>query len=154
MAIWQYKLYALPNEEVDSYFLGQNKIEAEDFDNIEWWKYRGPVKNLQETFPYLIEQKSWCEDIRQFGNLDSDCIELCLDGKYTELSFRFDLRILNTKFLNDTISYAKEENLIFATLDYQLFYPLIEILLERINSSNEIKLLKNFSDSPKKNDKS
>lgn len=40
MAIWQYQLFLVPEEEMTSYFGDEESITLSDFDEIEWWKYR------------------------------------------------------------------------------------------------------------------
>ena len=58
MAIWQYKIYALPAEEYNTFFAGKQQINEDAFDEIKWWKYRKP-KKIGERFPYLPLTKSW-----------------------------------------------------------------------------------------------
>ena len=66
MAIWQYKIYLLPEEEYNSFFVGKHQIEENAFDETKWWKYRN-IDEIKVEFPYLPRTKSWSENIAQYG---------------------------------------------------------------------------------------
>ncbi len=94
MAIWQYKLFILPKEEVISYFENQRTIGEDDFNEIEWWKYRQlTADNFNSLVAQLPQNISWSRDIILFGNTDSNCVELLYENNIAvEVSGRIDLR--------------------------------------------------------------
>lgn len=113
MAIWQYKGFILPKELVDSFFEREAKISENDFDNINWWgNYKIGKQNFIVAFGHLIhEEKSWSDEIIQFGNLSSTCIEVIYENnEMVEVSFRIDLRKSFTSFLIMLESFLKEND--------------------------------------------
>ena len=144
MAIWQYKIYALPAEEYNTFFAGKQQINEDAFDEIKWWKYRKP-KKIGERFPYLPLTKSWSSDITLFGSHNSDCVKLLQEDDYYEISIQFDLRELNGKFIEDVLAWVAEENFIILEYTYKFILPTKEHLLKSIADSHEVKWLNKLS---------
>lgn len=84
MAIWQLAIRLK---------CGKKKAESLDF------------RRFAELFP---EEKSWCSGARQFGSIESTCLEL-FAGE--EPSLRLDLRSLTREQLNGIVAFATENGL-------------------------------------------
>ena len=70
MAIWQYNIYFLPEEEINSYFPDRPNISEDAFNEIDWWRYR---QIDSESFAIIEDllplKKSLSDHILQFGDL-------------------------------------------------------------------------------------
>ena len=84
MAVWQFVIQLK---------CGKKKAKSLDF------------RHFAELFP---EEKSWHSGTRQFGSLDSTCLEL-FAGE--ELSLRLDLRSLTREQLEGIVAFAAENGL-------------------------------------------
>ena len=84
MAIWQLAIRLK---------CGKKKAESLDF------------RRFAELFP---EEKSWCSGARQFGSIESTCLEL-FAGEEPRL--RLDLRSLTREQLNGIVAFATENGL-------------------------------------------
>ena len=91
MAIWQVSVFLVKKEKKNN-SLG-----------IELWN---EIDKLNETFP---EEKSWCDSIKQFGKLDSTCMEI--DTEDEEILLRIDLRNITKEQLEIIIQFAKSNDL-------------------------------------------
>ena len=91
MAIWQVSVFLVKKEKKNN-SLG-----------IELWN---EIDKLNETFP---EEKSWCDSIKQFGKLDSTCMEI--DTEDEEILLRVDLRNITKEQLEIIIQFAKSNDL-------------------------------------------
>lgn len=57
MAIWQYQLFIIPKEEINSYFENSEYIDKGALDEINWWKFRAFEKVAFENFRKVLKQK-------------------------------------------------------------------------------------------------
>ena len=125
MAIWQYSIHLVPNEEVAS----RDAVE-----DVDWWKYRQLDKNGVEVFaPLLPKTKSWCKEIIQFGDLESNCIEFMEeDNRIVSVQARFDLRIDYRPFISLLVAYADENNCCFIDSECNVIPASYEPLLDAV----------------------
>lgn len=100
MAIWQFSFYIVPNckncnkDEMFSWIGKQVKVDTNVF-----------FKGLFD------EKKSWCKDIKLFGNEESTCIEFFIEhGNIEEISCRLDLRTLSRNELEKILEYINSIN--------------------------------------------
>lgn len=91
MAIWQVSVFLVKKEKKNNSM------------GIELWNV---LDKLNETFP---EEKSWCDSIRQFGKLDSTCMEIDIED--AEILLRIDLRNITKEQLEIIIQFAKSNDL-------------------------------------------
>ena len=92
------------------------------------------LKELNKIFP---EEKSWCEDIKQYGTLDSTCMEMlvCNDRIEDGILCRVDLRNIRKYQLQKICEFAEMNEL---RIEYNnVFYEAtIDNLIEIIRKSD------------------
>ena len=107
-------------------------------------RYSDPVFlcSLHELKKILPEEKSWCEDIKQYGNIDSTCMEMliCNDEIEEGIKFRVDLRNIQKYQLQKICEFAKMNDF---HIEYnKVFYePNIDNLVKIIRESDAYKFL-------------
>jgi hypothetical protein len=137
MAIWQYKLFAIPEEEYESYFKNNNFILIEGFDNIEWWKYREYESIDFSSFNALSLCESWTKEIIMLGNIDSDCVEVLMDkNKVQEISIRVDLKKDYGGMVNSICKFGNDNNLCFLNVKLKVLFPERQIINQDIIDNN------------------
>ena len=125
MAIWQCTLFLVPL-----------KKEINCFDN-------DFEKSLEKIKSILPEKKSWCKDIKQYGNLDSSCLEICTNGDVIDdISLRIDLRNITPNDLKLICEFAKTNNLLFES-NNKLFDSNLQNLISILKSSTANRFLTN-----------
>ena len=91
MAIWQISFYAVE----------RNKT-IQDEDICYWEKEPANARSIV----FLTQCESWSNDIIQYGNDQSTCIELFLEEqRVVEIEIRLDLRSITYLILNDVLNY-------------------------------------------------
>ena len=125
MAIWQTVFYL---------YCTYGKIRMDDINSIE---------KLSSRFP---EKTSWSKNIRQFGDLDSTCIEFCYDNIETsneieEISVRLDLRSLTEEQVKSICSFACDNNLL-ARSNEDVLEPTVDGLKKIIKQSDACRFIK------------
>ena len=133
MAIWQYKLYFLPEEEVRSYFPNGGALSENAFSEVQWWKYRQLyLSNFTDVKAVLPLKKSWSDDIMLFGELDSNCSEVFTEsGIAVEASARIDLRGDYRDMITLICQFSQNNKLIL--LDYKWhILPPENIITEKV----------------------
>lgn len=122
MAIWQYKIFIVPQEEINSYFEKDEYISESAFNEIKWWKFR--QLNIQDfiTLKYLLPiNKSWTDDIVLFGDESSNCVEVLIEeDKIIEVSARIDLRDNYKEVLRALCEFAQRNNCVFLRYDLKI----------------------------------
>lgn len=63
------------------------------------------LKSIESVFP---EEKSWCKTIKQYGELDSTCLEI--DTEDGSISVRIDLRSITKEELQILCDFIKENH--------------------------------------------
>ncbi|MBQ8732154.1 MAG: hypothetical protein IJY82_04930 [Oscillospiraceae bacterium] len=71
------------------------------------------LRSLCELAEALPEEKSWSSSIRQYGDLDSTCVEIFTkDGlKIDTISFRLDCQNISLEQIKVICNFAKANNL-------------------------------------------
>ena len=136
MAIWQYQIFVLPKEEIDSYFSNLLFINEEALNEVNWWKYRQLTTEYFENFKSILPlKKSWSDDIVLFGDENSNCIELLTNkGKIVEIMVRIDLRFDYTQFLDMLCEFAQEYNCILLNYSFKILSPVKNLVNKDIES--------------------
>jgi hypothetical protein len=125
MALWQYQLFLVPEEEVASYFKNDVSISQNAFNEIGWWRYR----QLGIASFYFFEEilpvnESWSKDIILFGNESSNCIELLINRNLiTEVCVRIDLRVDYKQLLHLLCEFSNKNNCILLNSDLKMIRP-------------------------------
>lgn len=123
MAIWQVAFHYVKN--------GDNI----DFKSSE---FISSLKKIEEFFP---ESKSWCKTIRQYGELDSTCIEIDIDD-CDEISIRIDLRSISKEQLQVLINFAVDNGFLIKYNEV-LYEPTISALTTILYKSDANKFMTN-----------
>ncbi len=98
MAIWQVDCLIIPEERSTAY-------DPNDEDTLFSWAHLAFTEAMIDQIRAILpEEKSWTEEIKQFGNLDETCIKLIYtDDQLVEIGCRIDLRNLKKEIVNDLI---------------------------------------------------
>ncbi len=123
MAIWQVALHYIKNGNHIDYSASA---------------FISSSKNLEEFFP---ETKSWCKTIRQYGELDSTCIEIDIDNG-DEISIRIDLRNISKNQLQVLLNFAIHNDL-FIKYNDALYDPCMDTFITIFRESEANKFIKN-----------
>lgn len=91
MAIWQVALYLTSKKHID--------ISNPAFES-----------SLKKLEMFFTETKSWCKNIKQYGELDSTCIEIDIDS-CDDISVRIDLRSISKNQLTAILDFALDNDL-------------------------------------------
>lgn len=91
MAIWQVSIVLIKTEKSFS-----------GMENNQW-------NSLDELIAYFPEEKSWCSSTRQFGKLDSTCLEIDLETE--EILLRIDLKSITRDQLETIIRFTDSNEL-------------------------------------------
>lgn len=157
MAIWQYTLVLIPNDnfakKLSVFHSQENTIYRKD--TVLFWKDTTIELNSLTT---KIDNYFICEKIvgqnsiywkdRTNDHEDNDCSIYFSDSQIEELTIRIDLRkIENTKHFTDLIiEISSKYNLIAMNLKSELFEPTQKLIYNDILNSNAIKFLSNPHD--------
>lgn len=140
MAIWQYKLFAVPSEEFRSYFNETDIISIEAFDHIEWWRYLTYKSINFNSLRDLPLSESWSKDIILLGDVNSNCVEILIDGeKLIEVSLRIDLRTKYKVMIESVCAFAEDNGLLFLNENLKRIFPFPEIISRDIDNHGAFK---------------
>lgn len=125
MAIWQVHLYLInPN--------GKIHLSSNTFIDS--------LKKFEKEFP---EEKSWCESIKQYGSLDSTCMEIYFDeNSADEISLRIDVRSI-TEYQLQVIIKFNESNGFIIRHDDMFYDSSINNLVAIIKGSKAVRFIMN-----------
>lgn len=94
MAVWQVPIFLVKEEDVLN-------CSEKQF-----------LKSLDMIKEILKEEKSWSESIKQFGSIDSTCLEIFYDDvEEDEIGLRIDLRNIGKMHLQTIITFANDNKL-------------------------------------------
>lgn len=98
------------------------------------------VQKLAEVFP---EEKSWCAFIKQYGNIDSTCIEISLKDSVVEnISLRLGLLNLSRQDLHSLCEFAIANNM-YIKYRNTLYPPQVDSFKKIVIQSEAHKFLSN-----------
>jgi len=133
MALWQYVFSLIPqNQKNDkSFFDNEGNFDPGLF----WIERKEKVEIFDEVEIVIPLSKSWCENIIQFGDLESNCMEIYTgDHGYIEsASFRIDFRTDYMNIVKRIIRICKSREILILDelfniipFDIDEFYRIIE----------------------------
>lgn len=104
MAIWQFDCMIVP----------KNSKKKDCINNDEYISWNG-IDIQEDSFKflslYLPLEKSWSNDIKQYGNKDSTCIEIYMsENEIDEIRSRFDLRNISMSLLENIVTFINMIN--------------------------------------------
>jgi len=131
MAIWQFQCNIV---------LYRDSIAGLKYDEIISWKGASlSVQNLE----FFACEKSWSENIIQYGRAEETCIEFIYDiGMLEEINCRLDLRNLTKQQLNSLVKYVKEIGGTFF-VEGKIYPAKAEIMIEVMKKSKAYQYCKN-----------
>lgn len=115
MAIWQYDIFIIPNNEKD---LIKKKTTSDKklilFDDSVFWKDKKISIEEFESIKLMLKQgKSWSKNLIVYGELEGSCLEIFLNNQSVcSVSIRLDFRTEYIKFLEAVIDICKKHDLI------------------------------------------
>lgn len=137
MAIWQFKVEIIPDA-----VAGQRELIPDDeWEEALWWLNSPPPDELLEELACLLpSHKSWSDDLSQWGDQQSDLVEVWREGEKVEsISARIDTRALNTGFVKALLEIANKWNCRLAYARYRKVLP-----RDYINLVNALLASQNF----------
>ncbi len=121
MAIWQVAL---------------DLVKKDDHIDFASPTFISSLKKIDEFFPAT---KSWCKTIKQYGKLDSTCLEIDTDDN-DAISLRVDLRSISKEQLQILCNFAKENDL-FVKYNDTLYESCVDTFLNIFRESRANKFL-------------
>lgn len=117
MAIWQFRGNIIP------------AVKEKNSENIISWTGLPPPP----FFDCYPQQKSWSQNIIQFGEIDKNCFEyIYYNGELSEIIFRIDLREPYKEILLKVVNYTKKIDAAFSfegsvfSADYKIMKKVIQ----------------------------
>ncbi|WP_421829162.1 hypothetical protein [Larkinella sp.] len=134
MAIWQYQLFVIPGEEINSYFGDNLFIDNNALNEINWWKYRQlTINNFNIFKSFLPLKQSWSSDIILFGDESSNCIELLMDNNIiVEISIRIDVRNNYKEFVLALCDFSQKYGCVLLNDTLKILSPIAELIEQDI----------------------
>ncbi|AQY51472.1 hypothetical protein PWEIH_14841 [Listeria weihenstephanensis FSL R9-0317] len=136
MAIWQFEMFILPEEQVHSGYNDRSEISWEGKSITE--SSKGKLEDI------LIRTKSWSDEIEQYGSSDGTCMEIFHDGNQVmDIHARLNLRNLTKTELLGIIDFIKENKAaILSDNGEAIPLHLVDIMAE-IKKSRAYKFVRN-----------
>ena len=122
MAIWQVPIFLVRNENTGKHL------------DTNLWEF------LDELMHFFPTEKSWCHSIRQYGKLDSTCIEINTEDD--EIRLRIDLRNITKEQLETIIHFAVSNELKILRKN-EAMEPTISNFFSIIKESNAYRFINN-----------
>lgn len=124
MAVWQFYCNIISQAKTNNTL---------DYDEMKSWK---DVPQPKYNIHFLQLEKSWSQDIVQYGNIDETCIEFIYDeDKLEEIRCRLDLRSLTKYTLSQLVGYVQKIEACFL-VENNIYPPQIEIVINVMMQSN------------------
>jgi hypothetical protein len=135
MAVWQYNIFIVPEEEVKSFFGDKSYISFEDLNGVNFWKYQKIDTEDFNVFEEVLPRKrSWSNDIVLFGDESSNCLEILInENKIEEITARIDLRCDYEFFLKFLCDFSLKNDFVFLDNSLKVLYPDYNIMNKEIN---------------------
>lgn len=122
MAIWQVPIFLVRNENTGKHL------------DTNLWEF------LDELMHFFPKEKSWCHSIRQYGKLDSTCIEI--NTEEDKIRLRIDLRNITKEQLETIIHFAVSNELKILHKN-EAMEPTISNFFSIIKESNAYRFINN-----------
>jgi hypothetical protein len=117
VAVWQFTVALLPQSWLDAGGAIENLFGTEGFDpSASWAGYH--VDALEASLSAVLPQgKSWHAELRLWGHVETDDIQLWSTGEMIEsLQVRFDLRRPNISLFREVVRVAHKRALAIVSL--------------------------------------
>jgi hypothetical protein len=150
MAIWQYRLILLPEDELGGMFpILPKSILREIAEDRVWWSGRQPQAGFEAQIDAILPpMESWSQSMRMWGQLHgNDAYVIYQDedlAKVVEISFRIDARDISPELVHELCALARRLGCVFLTHKYEILLPSETDVLNAIGSSTA----KSFVDDP------
>lgn len=133
MAIWQVNCYIIPNKNA---ILFSN---TEDERILCWGKQNQNIEKID----FIKKEKSWSNEISQYGKDSETCIEFLYENDILqEINCRLDVRSLSKKVLQSILDYTEKiDGLIL--YENKIYSPNIVEIIELIKKSRANKFCEN-----------
>lgn len=133
MAVWQVPIILLPLDdfyvEDDEYIFKENFIISS--------------VSIEELRRVLKKRKSWCDNIKQYGDLESTNIEFYYENqKLISITLRIDVTNIKLEVIKSIIKFCVINNLRFCFNDV-IYAPTLENIKTIINNSPAYKFISN-----------
>lgn len=154
MAIWQYKLHLLPKQNLQKIFGSIPDSLREDIaEEPLWWKDVILPEAIEISLDALLSPAiSWSDEIRMWGDEDSNHASICYDNahKIEWIEFRVDARKKdNVYFIDQIYEFSKKYDCILMTFDHRIISNK-KTILEDFNNSTACLFLTNPTEALKK----
>ena len=101
MAVWQFVFWIIPQN--------RKNVDLQVEESLSWKSEKIGIDICDYLSGIFKEEKSWSEQIRQFGKEEKTCVRLrFVKDKIAEINCRLDLRILSKDELNKILSFISE----------------------------------------------
>jgi hypothetical protein len=150
MAIWQFRLILLPEDELgELYPILPKSIPEEIAEDRVWWSSRQPQTGFEAQIDAILPpMESWSQSMRMWGQHDgNDAYVIYADedlAKVEQISFRIDARNISPDLVHEICTLAKRMGCVFVTHKYEILLPSETDVLNAIESSTA----KSFVDDP------
>ena len=144
MAIWQYDIEVVPLKKLQEKNISvPSRITKGQYENTFWWYNIFEPVNLGNDLNRILPRSiSWCDEIRQWGNEDSTCIQLISENnKLVEFIIRLDLRYLSDDLLQSLLQVIFKYNYVLLINDLKFINPEFEDLVAEIVRSETYKII-------------
>ncbi|MCL2860924.1 MAG: hypothetical protein FWE22_00715 [Firmicutes bacterium] len=141
MAVWQFAFYLIKKENVNLFDESKPWGEGKNEELLAWHINEIKQESIQKIAEILPIEKSWSNDIKQYGKIDETCIEISLDdmAKYC-IRVRLDMRSLSRELLRKIICFIQSNNAdIVYCFENKCYQADEETLLRLIKNSNAYK---------------
>lgn len=123
MAIWQFQCNIIPSR------YSNDKLSRDEI--ISWKGISQPSHDIE----FLEREKSWSNDIIQYGKTEETCIEfIYVDDTLEEIGCQLDLRSLTKQNFFLLIEYVQKIEAMFLVGD-MIYPPKVEVMVEVMKHS-------------------
>lgn len=110
MAIWQFRFHIIhrSNRTIST-------LEEDDYDKaISWIGHHINEESVERLKNMLSIEKSWCDEIIQYGNKDKTNLQFFYEGEdLIEILCNIDLRSIEKEIFDEIVDFIKANNAMF-----------------------------------------
>lgn len=116
MAVWQWDLWLVPKARILERFESiPQYLDEKWFESLDWWNgYEVRIEPLLDSFLPRLSESAW-------GAADGTVVRLSGENDGAEIFIRLDLHQPDPDFIRSLVDFAKENSLVFFTLESNLF---------------------------------
>ena len=142
MAIWQVSFFVIREAKLKTIDIAN--IEANQEKLLVWNETQISVDSLEKISKVLPATISWSENIKQFGEIESTCVELFYSNDGTgnvEISCRLDIRSLSELEFMTIIDFINQNNGVIL-YEHEIYEATVKSLKNIITNSHSFKFCK------------